>query len=225
MLLFDLDGTLVDSARDIALALTRISHARGGPTISPQQVRPLVSFGAERLVATALDQVAGEAAADLHAFRTILRDLPADPGALFPGVGATLATLAAQGFRLGIVTNKPEALAVTLLSGHRLGHLFDTVVGGDTTADAKPHPRPVHHALAEMGASAGSALFIGDSIVDAKAARAAAIPFILYEGGYGGALIARAEVAGRFSRFQDLPLIAAALLAPGRAWFPHPRSA
>lgn len=209
-LLFDLDGTLVDSARDIAAALSVVSRARGGADVSAETVRPLVSLGASTLVARALGPVASDPTADLMAFRTVLRAAPSDPAIVFPGVFRALASLAEQGWRMAVVTNKPEALATALLATHRLDRFFAAVVGGDTAGVPKPDPAPLHHALTALGATPGEALFVGDSDIDAAAAATLAIPLLVYRGGYGVADIDAGQAAGWFDRFDDLPALAAA---------------
>lgn len=210
-LLFDLDGTLVDSARDIAAVLSAIRAERGGAAVPVATVRTLVSLGAETLVRHALGEVAGDPQADLATFRTRLRAAPSDPAIVYPGVPAALAALAAAGWRMAVVTNKPEALAVALLATHGLDRHFAAVVGGDTAARAKPDPAPLHHALARLGAGAETALFVGDSDVDAAAARALAIPLLVYRGGYGVEAIAQEEAAGWFDDFSALPALVAAV--------------
>ena len=209
-ILFDLDGTLVDSARDIAVALSRLSRARGGQGVSVETVRPLVSLGAATLVARALGPVAGDPQEDLAAFRMLLRDAPSDPAIVFPDVERALAALAGDGWQMAVVTNKPQSLAAALLDTHRLDRFFATVVGGDTCATSKPDPVPLAHALAALAASPAEALFVGDSDVDAAAAAALGIPLLLYSGGYGAEAVADGQVAGRFDAFADLPALAAA---------------
>lgn len=203
-LLFDLDGTLVDSARDIARALSVVAARRGAAPIETVTVRPLVSQGAEVLVRTALADVAGDGAADLAEFRTVLAGQPVDPSIVYSGVDAAIAELSAAGHPMAIVTNKPEALARLLLDGVGLAQYFGAVVGGDTAERAKPDPAPLLHALDALGATAAEAIFIGDSDVDAAAARRCGMPFLLFEGGYGGA-IEDSDVAARFPAFADLP--------------------
>ena len=217
-LLFDLDGTIVDSARDIARALGIVSTARGGPPVDPAVVRPLVSLGAAVLVRDALGTVAGDPVDDLAAFRRVLADLPVDPTILYPGAADALATLAAAGHPMAIVTNKPEGLARALLAGLGIDRYFGAVVGGDTSPFAKPHRAPIDAALAAIGGDAARCLFIGDSVVDARAARSCGIPFLLFEGGYGADGCAPDNVAARFAAFEALPTIIEGILdaPPGR---------
>jgi phosphoglycolate phosphatase len=211
-LLFDLDGTLIDSAADIARALSTLRSARGGTAITAADVRPLVSLGAEILLQRALGPLATDAAGDLAEFRSILGALSADPTALYSGAVTALEALAANGHILAIVTNKPEALTRNLLSQLGLAGHFAAIIGGDTAAKSKPNPEPLLLALDMIGISAAHAIFIGDSPIDAQAARACAIPFVLFEGGYGVDECANEPVHARFVEFAALPLIIADLV-------------
>ncbi len=211
-LLFDLDGTLVDSACDIARALTIVSEERGGGVIDPQLVRPLVSQGATTLVMTALGEVAQTPAVDLAEFRRVLATLPVDPTTIYPGVEAALTALRDAGHPMAIVTNKPEGLARVLMRALALDRFFGAIVGGDTTDFAKPHRAPLDHALDALGARADNALFIGDSDIDAAAAFGYGMPFLLYTGGYGALACDVQAVARRFDHFDPLPALISALL-------------
>ena len=205
VLLFDLDGTLVDSAGGIAAALTQLRTERGAGPIDAGTVRPWISLGAEMLVARALGIYARDPASDLARFRAFLSDLPTDPDCLYPGVEETLDQLARAGFAMAVITNKPEGLSRALLADVDLAGRFVTVVGGDTTPRGKPDPAPIRHGLAELGAQPEQAILIGDSAVDAAAARALPMPFLLFEGGYGADECDPGDVAGRFASFRDLP--------------------
>ena len=185
IVLFDLDGTLVDSAPGIARALTQLCLARGAEPIDAARVRPWISLGVGPLVAHALGEHGGDAAADVAAFRTMLGAIPADPAWLYPGVSAALAELTASGLTIAVVTNKPEGLSRALLSDLGLQTGITAVVGGDSTARCKPFPDPIDHALALLRAARTHCLFVGDSEVDAAAAAATGLPFLLFTGGYG----------------------------------------
>ncbi|OYY70316.1 HAD-IA family hydrolase [Sphingomonas sp. 28-63-12] len=216
-LLFDLDGTLVDSAADIARALSIVSRARGGPLIDAAVVRPLVSLGASVLVRRALGTVAGDDAADLGAFRTALGSLPPDPTIVFDGVEPALAALADAGFAMAIVTNKPEALSRQLLRGLGLDRYFMAIVGGDSAKLPKPDRSPLDLALQQMAMTPDRAIMVGDSEIDAAAARACAIPFILYTLGYGAAGCRDGDITQRFHDFSLLPgVIRQAMLDIGK---------
>lgn len=217
-LLFDLDGTLVDSAITIALALGELSTSRGGTAVDVTRVRRLVSQGATVLVREGLGPVAGDPAEDLAAFRAILADIPARAEMIFPGVIAALTELAADGYVCAVVTNKPERLARLLLDQLDLTRHFAAVVGGDTLAVCKPDPAPLHHALDALGQGA-AAVMIGDSDVDARAAAAAGLPFALFLGGYEPDRCRDEQVAGWFAGFAELP----ALVRQIAALKPEPR--
>lgn len=188
----------------IAVALSVVAAARGGGSIGPDRVRPLVSRGVVELVAGALGPLAGDSAADVHAFRAALAEVSADPGVIFPGVVSALEQFGGMGMPMAVVTNKPEHLARRLLRDLGLTAYFQAIVGGDTLAIAKPDPAPLRHALAAIGGHSCEALMIGDSAVDAQAAAAAGLPFVLYEGGYGAGECAGHDVAHRFSSFEAL---------------------
>jgi phosphoglycolate phosphatase len=207
VLLFDLDGTLVDSAGGIAAALTQVRAERGAGSIDADTVRPWISLGADVLVARALAGHAREPAGDLARFRAVLSGLPTDPDCLYPHVEETLDLLARAGFAMGVVTNKPEGLSRSLLADLQLAKRFVTIVGGDSTPYTKPDPAPILQALAALGARPERAILIGDSAIDAAAARAFLMPFLLFEGGYGADECDPADVAGRFTSFGDLPTL------------------
>jgi phosphoglycolate phosphatase len=208
-LLFDLDGTLVDSAVTIALALTQLSAARGGGAIDVARVRLLVSQGAPVLVHETLGACAGDSEEDVAAFRAILGGIPADPSTIFPGVVEALTEL--SGHPCGVVTNKPESLTRLLLDQLCLSRFLDEVVGGDTLPVCKPDPAPLLRALAGLGAE-GRAVMVGDSIVDAAAAAAAGTCFMLFEGGYGPVDKDMPDGHRRFGTFAELPSLVTDML-------------
>lgn len=203
-LLFDLDGTLVDSAVTIALALSELTAARGGRPAEVARVRRLVSKGAPALVRETLGPLAGDEAQDVAAFRAILAGIPADPAMIFPDVVEALDALTGVGHRCAVVTNKPENLARLLLDQLDMTRYFGVVVGGDTLPTSKPDPAPLRHALARLDAPA-LALMIGDSAVDARAAEGAGLPFLLYARGYEAGDCGTERVAASFEEFRHLP--------------------
>lgn len=214
-LLFDLDGTLVDSAVDIAAALSRLRVARGGAAIVPDTVRPLVSGGVEHLVRRVLHTPGGDLADDVAAFRAMLAVLPPRPDSVYPGALSALTELAEGGWPMAVVTNKPERLARLLLDQLDLSRFFAAVVGGDTLPVRKPDRAPLDRALALVGNGHDGALMIGDSAVDAAAARAAGLRFVLFEGGYGAQDCADCDVSRRFDRFDRLPQLLHAAIREG----------
>lgn len=212
-LLFDLDGTLVDSAMGIAVALSALAAERGGQPIPCERVRPLVSRGVHELVATSLGVLGRDTGTDVAAFRAHLRQVPADRAMIYPGVVAALDHFSQSAMQMAVVTNKPAALAGELLKALDLERYFPVVVGGDTLPVAKPDPAPLRHALALLGHD-GQAVMIGDSEIDAAAAAAAPIPFILYGGGYGAGQCAGLPVHATLHDFAGLPDMLKALELP-----------
>jgi phosphoglycolate phosphatase len=202
-LLFDLDGTLVDSARGIAAALTVQSQARGGEAVGEACVRPLIGQGVEVVVRSALGVRGGDSEADVIEFRDILASLPADSATIYPGVAEALEELTALRYPMAVVTNKPEGLARQLLVQLKLARFFQAVVGGDTLSVCKPDPAPLHHAQ-QLLALSGAAVMIGDSDVDAAAAASAGMTFLLFNGGYGSGGCGFVPPALRFDSFDLL---------------------
>lgn len=182
--IFDLDGTLVDSARGITRALNIILTLRNGAEINPATTHAWISLGAEDLVRNALGAHAREAAADLAEFRSIYFDVPHDEADLYPGARACLATLQGEGVRLGVCTNKPQHLAERVLEQTGLRSFFQSIVGARPGLLAKPAPEGARLTLKEIGAGAGSAVYVGDSEVDAATALASGLPFVFARFGY-----------------------------------------
>jgi phosphoglycolate phosphatase len=203
--IFDLDGTLADSVPDIAAALNGALADEGFAPFDVARVTSMVGAGARKLVERAL--VASGAPADpaqverVHAQFIVHYDAhPCVLTKLYPGTRDALEQLVAQGWRLGVCTNKPEALALQLIEALGIAPLFGTVVGGRDGMPLKPAPDMVHLALQELGVSAGRAVFIGDSAADLGAGRAAGLPVVLMAHGYSDAPVAgmsaEAVVAG-----------------------------
>jgi phosphoglycolate phosphatase len=215
-LLFDLDGTLADSAITIAAALSALAIERGGQPIPVGRVRRLVSKGASVLVREALGSLAGDVEADVARFREVLAGIPADASMIFPGVVAALETVSGMGHPCAVVTNKPAKLAARLLDQLNLAHFFTCLVGGDSVASCKPDPLPLLHAMQCLGANGGAAIMIGDSPVDAAAAAAAGVPFVLYRRGYEADLCASAMVAAAFDGFDRLPAAIMRVVSAGQ---------
>ncbi|WP_371431970.1 HAD family hydrolase [Novosphingobium sp.] len=206
-LLFDLDGTLVDSAITIATALSELSATRGGGPADVGRTRRLVSRGAPTLVRETLGPLAGDTVADIAAFRAILAGIPAEPAMIFPGVVDALVGMTSAGHICAVVTNKPETLARLLLDQLDMTRFFAAVVGGDTLPTSKPDPAPLRHALHAMDVADRAAVMIGDSPVDARAARAAGLPFLLYRKGYEADGCRGETTAATFAVFEELPAL------------------
>jgi phosphoglycolate phosphatase len=183
---FDLDGTLADTAPDLAAALNHALGALGRPTVPPESVRYLVGHGARALLRRGLAG-SGEAPEELveTGFPIFIDYYAAhicDGTRPYPGVEAALDAIAAAGARVALCTNKPEGLTHALLAALGWERRFASVVGGDTLPVRKPDAEPLHVAIARAGG--GRAAFVGDSITDADTARAARLPFVAVSFGF-----------------------------------------
>jgi phosphoglycolate phosphatase len=177
VVVFDLDGTLADTALDLAASLNHALTALGRSPLSAQDVRRMVGHGARAMLEKGLAATGGvDDALIEQAFPLLLHDYEkhiADHTKPFDGVEAALAALEAQGTKLAICTNKLEALTHSLIAALGWQGRFAAIVGGDTLPQRKPDPAPVHAAIERAGG--GRAVFVGDSITDTEAARAAGI--------------------------------------------------
>lgn len=183
--LFDLDGTLLDSAPDMLATVNRMRAARGKPPMVLAALRPHVSRGARAMSAVAFPEVPSERVPDLvPEFLATYREELGRHGAPFPGVEALLSALEAGGVRWGIVTNKPFDLARDLLSGLGWAQRCAMLVGGDSLAERKPHPMPLLHAAAALGLAPGECAYVGDDRRDIDAARAAGMASVVALWGY-----------------------------------------
>jgi len=187
---FDLDGTLVDSVPDIASSTNHALGEYGIPARSEDDVRRWIGNGARRLMARAVtDDMHGEPDGDLleRALASFVSHYTIHAcvrSSVYPGTTDTLATLHGCGARLACVTNKPAEPARGLLAQLGLDTWFELVVGGDTLARAKPDPMPLRHALEVLAASPGSSVMVGDSVNDVLTARAAGVAVICTSYGY-----------------------------------------
>jgi phosphoglycolate phosphatase len=184
--IFDLDGTLIDSDPDILAALNRVLVSRGLAVLSRADIRPMIGDGAKALVERAFaarGSVAGEA--DLAAF---LEDYSANAlvdTAPYPGIVQALEALQAARHPMGVCTNKPERAARRVLAELGLERFFSVITGGDSTPYRKPDPRHLGATLAAMGIE--KAVMIGDHPNDINAAAGLGVPSIFVTWGYGRA--------------------------------------
>ena len=183
---FDLDGTLADTAPDLTAALNHALGAMGRPPVPAQDVRDMVGHGAKALLRKGL-AATGEVSDALveEGFPIFLRYYEAhiaDHSRPFPGVEQALAALEADGIRIAVCTNKLEGLTHEFLRAMGWEGRFAAIVGGDTLAVRKPDPAPLLEAIARAGG--GPAAFVGDSITDTDTAKAAAIPCVALSFGF-----------------------------------------
>lgn len=207
-LIFDLDGTLVDSAPDLTRALNHILTGLGRPPLPPRTVRHLVGRGARVLIARGLDETGGrDGAPDVEAllpdFLAFYGAHIADESRPFPGAEAVLDWADAQGMALGVCTNKPQALSEALLEALGLRHRFGSIVGGDALAVKKPDPGHLEAVMAALGQ--GPAVLIGDTETDLLAARGAGIPIALVRFGFSPVAVDTLGADLLLDRFEDLP--------------------
>jgi phosphoglycolate phosphatase len=186
VVVFDLDGTLADTAPDLASALNHTLTALGRPTVDPETVRHLVGQGAKALLRKGLatSGPADEALVE-QGLPIYLDNYAANicvGTTIYPGLDDALDMLSARGVKLGICTNKPERLTRLLIEAFGWSGRFDSIIGADTLKVRKPLPLPLLEAIARAGG--GRAAFVGDSIIDADTARAAGVPFVAVSFGF-----------------------------------------
>jgi phosphoglycolate phosphatase len=184
--LFDLDGTLADTAPDLAAALNTMLAADGRAPLAYEAIRPWVSWGALRLIRLGYgDELEAAPIAELRRrFLACYEARICRDSRLFPGIAEVLAALEAAAVPWGIVTNKPGWLTEPLLAALGLGERASTVISGDTLPFAKPHPMPLLHAARELGVPAAQCVYVGDSVGDIEAGRAAGMFTIAAAWGY-----------------------------------------
>jgi phosphoglycolate phosphatase len=186
---FDLDGTLVDTAPDLCAHLNEMLAELGRPGFELAEVRPMIGDGARMLLRRGLDSSGGmPAGVDLEAlFDEFLRRYTARPlrfGAAFDGVAEALEALGAAGIKLGVCTNKPQAPTDRLLAALDLRRHFPAVIGGDVLPVRKPDPGHLLAVLDRLGAEPARALMVGDSANDVQVAEAVGVPCVLVSFGY-----------------------------------------
>jgi len=212
VLLFDLDGTLVDSAPDLALALNKTLRDLQLCEYDEPTIRRWVGNGAKVLIERALECTSNSNESNtalvndaLAIFIRHYQNSLCINSALYSDVKEGLLTLKASGFRLAIITNKAEAFIRPILVGLGIGGLFEILIGGDTLAEKKPHPAPLNYALQQLKVPAEQCLMIGDSKNDILAAKAANIASVGLTYGYNyGENIADYQPDFCFDSFSEL---------------------
>lgn len=208
---FDLDGTLIDSAPDIHAAVNAVLRDHGVRPLTLDQVRGFIGGGVDLLwqrIIAATHQPEG-----MH--RELLAGFMARYSRstgltrLYPGVANALEALADRGHPLGICTNKPMQPTRAVLAHFGIAGLFGTVIAGDSLGERKPHPDPLRKALRELGADPDqpAALYVGDSEVDAETAAAVPVPLLLFTGGYRKTPVDQLPHLVAFDYFDALPAL------------------
>ena len=210
----DLDGTLIDTLGDFAVAINRMLGDLSLPAIEPGAIERLVGKGSEHLIRSVLSEVGAPLAAYDDAWAGYQRnylEINGQFASVYPGVIEGLRDMRASGLRLACLTNKPTDFALPLLERKGLRDYFDVVFGGDAFERKKPDPMPLVKTCESLGTQPMRTLMIGDSSNDAQAARAAGCPVILMTYGYNhGEPIRDVDADG----FADSLAEAAAFLRP-----------
>jgi phosphoglycolate phosphatase len=186
-LVFDLDGTLVDSAPDIAAAVNALFAELKLPAVELALVRRLIGDGAPVLLERALQHVGApyKAAELMPRYSVHYSDNAVNLSKLYPDVAETLAKFRAAGCRLGVCTNKPIGPTRAVLAAFGLESMIEAVIGGDSLPQRKPDPEPLLTVIRALGGTTETAVLIGDSAVDMATAENAGVPAIIIPSGYG----------------------------------------
>jgi phosphoglycolate phosphatase len=209
-IVFDLDGTLADTSADLIAAANACFVARG-------QGRPLDALtdaatafqGGRAMLRLGMDRLGQSwSEADVDAEYPVLLDAYAGAidvhTTLYPGAVEAIERLLATGHKVGICTNKPEALAETLMQRLGVRQMFGALVGADTLPVRKPDPAPLRETVARLGGDMARTTLIGDTVTDRETARAAGVPSILVTFGPEGRDVARLDPEGLLDRYDDL---------------------
>jgi phosphoglycolate phosphatase len=210
IIVFDLDGTLIDTAPDLVDALNVVFAREGLPSLPFAVARTLIGGGARAMIAHGLAAERRDASPAL--LDKLLADFIAhysahlaDQSKPFPGLERTLDRLAADKFRLAVCTNKREGLSVKLLETLGLARRFAAICGQDTFGVQKPDPAMLRKTIAAGGGRPDAAIMIGDSETDVRTARAAGVPIIAVDFGYTPRPVAEFRPDRVISHFNDLP--------------------
>ncbi len=210
LLIFDLDGTLIDSKLDLAHAVNASRAHMGLGELAHSLVFSYVGNGAPMLIRRALGPEATEADVQnaLEFFLAYYREHMLDCTTLYPGVAETLDVLLDRGKRMAVLTNKPVRISKAIISGLGLERHFFQVYGGNSFEQKKPHPIGIEALLSEAGTVAGNAMMIGDSAVDIQTARNAGIKACGVTYGFQPETLAADPPDFLIDRFEDLPAVA-----------------
>ncbi|MGH9697031.1 MAG: phosphoglycolate phosphatase [Bryobacteraceae bacterium] len=186
-LVIDLDGTLVDSADDLRIALNKVLTELGLRPIETNEIKSMIGDGVPKLLERGLIAANGDAAQTDSLLPRFLEIYQANPAALtrcYPRVIQTLEALRREDFRLAVVTNKPVVVTKKILDALSLSKFFAVVVGGDSVQKRKPDPAPVLEATRQLGVDVTQALMVGDNIHDVEAAHSAGMRCVAVTYGY-----------------------------------------
>ncbi|HEX3882303.1 MAG TPA: phosphoglycolate phosphatase [Stellaceae bacterium] len=208
LLIFDLDGTLVDSVPDLTASLNEVLSERGHAPLTVAEVKPMIGDGVPMLVArgfAARGAGPDEAAAAMPRYTEIYEANATNTSRPYQGVAETLAGLRLAGYRTAVCSNKPQRACEIMLRELGIAGLFDGVAGGDRFAVRKPHPGHLLGLIEALGGDAARTAMIGDSENDAASAHAAGLPLLLMGYGYARGDIEALGARRVLAKFADLP--------------------
>lgn len=215
--IFDLDGTLVDTADDLIGAMNAIAPRFDLPALDPVEARPVAGRGGRALMRHAAAKVGRDFPDEqvLVAYPPFLdayEERIADQSRYFPGVEAAVDLLLADGWRVGICTNKPERLARLLMEKLGGGHRFAALLGADSLPVRKPDPEHVLTTIRRIGGDASRSVMIGDTVTDRQAAANAGVPCALYAHGFSTIPLADLAAEAVFDDHATLPSLLPSLI-------------
>jgi phosphoglycolate phosphatase len=215
-IIFDLDGTLVDTAPDLIATLNVVLGREGLPGVPEDEARMLIGHGARHLLKCGLVR-AGHTGREIDRlfddFIAYYADHLVDRSRPYPGVEAALDALSGRGCTLAVCTNKLERLSVQLLASLGLAGRFVAICGQDTFSMSKPHPEALLGTLRRAGRTLDGAVMVGDSVTDIAAAKAAPMPVVAVDFGYSDIPVADLGPDRIISHYRDLPEAVEMLLA------------
>ncbi len=209
-IIFDLDGTLVDSVPDIRAAANHMLEGENLVPLSLETIRSFIGNGIPKLVERVMGRAGIAFNEEKHQalsgeFTRAYFDQPAALSQLYPNVRDTLDNLRAKGFSMGICTNKAHSITTRVLKELGLEKYFTSVIGADSLRPNKPDPAMLLAGIRELETSADEVIFVGDSEVDAATAEAANVRFVLFTSGYLQGSPEDINSAARFADFAQLP--------------------
>lgn len=208
-IIFDLDGTLIDSAADIHAVATSLMTELGLRPFTLAETTRFIGHGVASLVHSCLDhrgidQQAPDRNIAIDRFLQLYEAQPAGQATLFDGAEHCLQCLHNDGIRLGICTNKAHPIALKVVDALNLNRFVSSVVGGGKTKALKPDPAMMEISMSDLNVSPAETIYVGDSEVDEATAKAAGTPFVLYTEGYRKKPLNAFETSFRFDRYADL---------------------
>lgn len=207
-LLFDLDGTLLDTPKAISFALAEAIREETGAFTKPQQVQPLIGLPLEEMIKTLISEPSEKAVnAIMHRYTVAFKEeiVPSASELLFDTVPQTLKTLSDEGWTMGVVTSKFHKSALMIMQSASIDKFFDVIVGADCTERGKPDPQPAIMAMSHLQTTADETFVIGDAVADMQMAIAAGCKAIGVSFGVGNRHDLYAHGARSVvSRFGDL---------------------